>query len=542
LKRACWTTNSGASVNATVYIDSTSRVYDATVSPSVTTYTADSAYAQEGSSFALLGDIPGGNDFTDYGDITSGIFDFTGISSLQIDWMMATGIYTSTSMYSSGSVYNYTYTADFELQYRTSPTSSWITVAEIDDTLTDGWEHFSLKDPIIDLSSQMQFRFYSPYHSAPAIAIDSVSFKQGSTCVKPVNLTTDFITQGAAQVSWTGIASSYTYEAGIAGQSSTYGGSTSGDSVVFSGLTPKTTYWFTVSPNCGTGIVSPTSDTLYFSTDCDEISTFPTIESFESNSTWELCWNTYGSSSTYLWDLNRTSSYQISSAFDGTEYAWANYYGTRYLESPVIDASSLVTLSVEFYYFIDEYYGGGDELSVEYRMSPSGPWVNLLTTSTPTSNWTKGFVVVPSTGSEMQIRFVSVGKYKDGIGLDLITFDEGPTCLPVNIASIDDITDNSATVVIDGPSANYEVMIEQPSVDPTDGSLIFSQATGVTYTVSQDSVQQLSSLTAESIYGVWVRAVCAPGDTSDWSSVNTFTTMCAALSLPYTEEQTECII
>ena len=540
VKRQCWSEVSGADIDATWYLDSSQVQYQSYPNP--TLYNNDTSFvAGQGSTFARLGSgtSSAGTDYS--GEIQSGVFDLSALSSLQIDLLVAGGYYSVT--YSSGTKYETE--PDFYIDYRTSSSGSWNRVLEYVDTIFDGWTLVSIDEPIIDLSSTMEFRFGYIGGGLP-IAVDSISFKQGSTCVKPVNLTTDLVTQNVAQVSWTGIAANYSYDAGIVGQSSTLGGSTSGDSVVFSGLSPKTTYWITVSPDCGTGVASPVSDTLFFSTDCDEISTFPTIESFESNSTWELCYEAtsqYTSSWTqYGWNLDKTgSSYDISGAYSGNQYAWAYWSGDAWLVSPVIDASSLTTLEVEFYYFVDAWvssWSGAsytEELIVEYRLSPSDAWTPLFNDDQASTTWKKGVAITPATSSEMQIRFTVDGGGGDGLGLDYITFDEGPTCLPVSIASIDNITDQSATVEIDGPAANYEVYLEQPSIDATTGLLVFAQATGTSYLLTQDSIQQLTSLTAESIYGVWVREICSPGDTSDWSSVETFTTLCAALSLPYTE-------
>ena len=69
------------------------------------------------------------------------------------------------------------------------------------------------------------------------------------------------------------------------------------------------------------------------------------------------------------------------------------------------------------------------------------------------------------------------------------------------------------------------------------GATGFTAGQGQRYQFSSASAT-LSGLTAETDYDVYVRAICAVGDTSDWSAVASFTTPCAVIVPAYLEDFT----
>ena len=535
VKRQCWTGNSGAVVDATWYIDSAHGITSFPAS-----YTNDTSFiAGEGSTFARLGTSTSTSGApTDFsGDIVSGVFDFSALSSLQIDLLAAGGAYTFASSWSSG-----TTLPNFYIDYRTSASGPWNRVLEYVDTAFDGWTSVSIDNPIIDLSSTMEFRFGYTGGGLP-VAVDSIVFKQGSTCVKPDGLVAFNTTTTGTDVLWNGITPGYrfTYGEVLTGTAlSTASATTAAASI--SGLNPQTSYWVVVEGDCGSGTFTDFSDTLFFDTECSSIASFPYLESFESTSVYEKCWSQEKVLGTPRdWDLDETTTWgsPAKSPFDGIEYAEGSSSSgidIHRLISPVIDASTLTTLEVSWYYGVQEWFGDQNTLELEYRLSPSDPWVSVWSSNGDNvDDWTLAEVVIPVTSSTMQIAYKETDDWGYGSVIDYITFDEGPTCLPVNIASIDNVTNSSADVLIAGTAADYEVYVELPT--GVNGVMTFSQATGTTYTVSNDSLVLLTGLAADSTYGVFVRKICgsAAGDTSDWRGPVIFKTICDAQLLPYAE-------
>jgi hypothetical protein len=259
--------------------------------------------------------------------------------------------------------------------------------------------------------------------------------------------------------------------------------------------------------------------------------TLPYTESFES--TGLGCWESYGSLASYVWDVDKTSSWDIPSAYDGTEYAYANYYGTRYLVSPLIDGSTVNTLTIDFYYWIDAWGSSTEEFIVEYRLGLNDPWVEVFNTDVATTAWTNASVTIGSTSGEMQVRFTSIGHYGDGIGLDAVTFEEGPFCPePANISFVP--TNNSVTITWDSPNGtNSGSNIEW-------GSLNFAQGTGAAFGFGGDtsgvtSPFTLTGLSPDSTYSIYIQDSCSNGDVTDWVGPLTFTTSCDAVVAPYFE-------
>lgn len=538
VKRQCWDANSGAVLDATWYIDSA----HGNTSSFPYVYTNDTSFiAGEGSTFARLGTSTSTSGSpTDFsGEIISGVFDFSALSSLQIDLLAAGGPYTYASSWSSG-----TTLPDFIIEYRTSTSGSWNEVLNFKDTAFDGWTNVSIADPIIDLSSTMQFRFRYTGGGLP-IAVDSISFKQGSTCVTPIGLASYNTTQTTTDFLWTGISSSYRYTYGEAVSGNVLGtNTTTAATASLSGLSPQTSYWVVVEGDCGGGTYTNPSDTLFFDTECSMIAAFPHVESFETTSVYEKCWTGEVVSGTPRdWDLDETGAWgswsNTNAAYAGTEYAEGSSTSgidVHRLISPILDASSLTTLEVSFYFGAEAWGSDQNSLELEYRLSDSDPWTTVWSSGgVEYDNWEFVEVVIPVTSSTMQVAFKETDEFGYGVVLDYITFDEGPTCLPTTIASIEDITTNSALITIDDAPADYEVYVELAGGSV--GNPVFAQATGTSYTLTNDSSLVVSGLSSDSLYGVFVRRICgsAVGDTSEWRGPVSFKTLCAAQPLPLAE-------
>lgn len=101
---------------------------------------------------------------------------------------------------------------------------------------------------------------------------------------------------------------------------------------------------------------------------------------------------------------------------------------------------------------------------------------------------------------------------------------ETPTCLVPSNLTASNITNNGATLEWSGAGLNYEI---QYIPTPT-SSLINLTAT--------DSSYVLSGLLSNSTISYIVREICGSGDTSLWSNVYSFTTLCTPnTTLPYTQ-------
>lgn len=105
------------------------------------------------------------------------------------------------------------------------------------------------------------------------------------------------------------------------------------------------------------------------------------------------------------------------------------------------------------------------------------------------------------------------------------------SCLSATAVSSSNITSSGASVSWTAPSTvpanGYEVYYSTSNTAPGDSP------TGTEMSASTSI--NLSSLSPQTTYYVWVRSLCSGTDKSVWSSVASFTTLCAAYTIPYSE-------
>ena len=97
---------------------------------------------------------------------------------------------------------------------------------------------------------------------------------------------------------------------------------------------------------------------------------------------------------------------------------------------------------------------------------------------------------------------------------------------PTNI-TLSGISSSSATANWVGFASNYQYsLVNSPTAGPSSGTL----------GTSSNLNTSLSNLSAASTYCVYVRAICAPGDTSTWAGPICFNTPCLSYTAPFLED------
>lgn len=116
--------------------------------------------------------------------------------------------------------------------------------------------------------------------------------------------------------------------------------------------------------------------------------------------------------------------------------------------------------------------------------------------------------------------------------IDDVTLSQVASCYPPTGLTATGVTSTSATVnwsASTTPPANgYDVYYSTTNTAPTAATV--PQFTGVT-----GLSQTLTGLESNKAYYVWVRSSCSTSDVSAWSGTLTFTTLCGAATLPYTQ-------
>ncbi len=213
-------------------------------------------------------------------------------------------------------------------------------------------------------------------------------------------------------------------------------------------------------------------------------------------------------------------------------------------QSPIIDLTAASNagetwIQVSHDYVNNEEYGNGNNLSLEYYDADSSSWLiwgnyipdNSTATadycsSTPSTNSSSildisSFTSTQLSGFMYRISYSASGDWTFGFCSfsPTISSQTPPSCVDVSNVTYSNITATSAEIswTSDDSSFNIEV------VDVTAGGT----ATGTATYTGVTSPYQLSGLSSNNEYEVYVQTDCGSGETSDWVSVS-FSTLNSA--------------
>ncbi len=343
------------------------------------------------------------------------------------------------------------------------------------------------------------------------------------SCIAPVNLAASSITPTTATGTWDldpTATNGYNWEVVPSGDGQGNNVVASGtvgvgvNSASISSLTAQTTYDLYVQSDCGSG--TEWSSAYTFMTPCLAVTTFPFNEDFESITTGQpACWGIAGTSSTTY------HFYSNASGFTGRGMKFDSYYNgsgnTSELTTPTLDLSGLSTARLKFQF--KNPTGGNFEVLIS--TNGGSTYTSLETGLTGQTTWLeKTYDITANIGSNVMIQFKGTSNYGGGdanIYLDDVTVEEIPSCTEPNTLTTASITINSADLgwTEAGTATSWEVEY---------GANGFTQGTG-TKVVTGSNPYSLTGLTPETNYDFYVRAICAPGDTSPVVGPASFTTL-----------------
>ncbi|SDX36165.1 GEVED domain-containing protein [Aequorivita viscosa] len=447
-------------------------------------------------------------------DATSAEFSF--------DWQ-ATG---------EGTTYKYDYLRVWMVPTSFSPTAgSQITAAAdrikvgSDFNLGSGWTTY--QNTTLDLSTfagqtmrlVFEWRNDSSGGAQPPAAIDNISLEI-PTCPAPLDLMVDAVTTTTADVSWTDQASTSAYDVkyGTPGfDPSTEGTMVPGNATgaTLTGLTANTSYQFYARAKCGVGIGGSTSSwagPITFKTACGAVAAM--FENFDSYATGNIvpdCWErmvpatSAGSqsiSSTSPASGNRNIYQYTSSTSNSVIVALPLFSnvnaGTHWLKLKARVGSGTGTLSVGYVTDVSDY---NSFTLIE----------DVTITNTSYASNSEYTVVIPNTvpaGARLGIKSAANGTshYWDDV-----SWEQVPSCFEPTALVATGVTET--TVDIDWTAGNTEsswnISWGTPGYTPGDVNEIATAITSVTN-------YQITGLTAETEYDVYVQSDCESDGTSDW--------------------------
>ena len=292
-----------------------------------------------------------------------------------------------------------------------------------------------------------------------------------------------------------------------------------------SGLTANTTYKYYVRAVCSAGDLSLWAGPFTFSTPC-VASTVPYFEGFESgytdNAAVAGCLSQESITNNGVWTANNTQVSYNRAPYAGAWNAFLQFGNDDWLFIP-----------------IDLTGGTSYTFGAFARQDGSSPINSDVTVSYGTANNAAAMTnaIVPTTGivdgAYQQLTgvftpattgtyYIGIKGYMDGvpwyISLDDISVITTPNCPPPNALTAGNLTATSADLgwTENGSATSWEVEY---------GIAGFTQGTGTAAVVAANPYA-ISGLTADTDYQFYVRAICAPGDTSPWAAGSLFTGYC----------------
>ncbi len=392
-----------------------------------------------------------------------------------------------------------------------------------------------------------------------ALLIDEVRYERIPTCPRPSNniVIPSSISDTSATFTWSAAGSGTSFEVEYGINPLGDPGNTrllmSTDSLALFTLTPGTAYCYWVREICAPGDTSFWAGPTCFSTLCPLNGYLaPYFTNFEgisigtasgSPAGWENCWTHTTISGSVRWESeDATGSNENSTGtgpfFDATFYpvSGGTYMyletsssgGPAELKSPLIDISALNNPALKYYYhmfgttinymlvFAEDANGTRtlvDSIAGQQQAQQMDPFALQEIPLTNLTGSTYYFVFQGHRGTS----------FTGDISIDDVSVEEGSTCpTPIALAATN-VTATQVDLSWTAGTGTFEIEY---------GVGAFAQGTGSVITTTQNPYT-LTGLSGSTAYTFYVREICAPGDTSDWSTPGSFITPCVTVMAPY---------
>lgn len=392
------------------------------------------------------------------------------------------------------------------------------------------------------------------------IALDDFGFEEAPTCPDPAQLAVQGRTTSSITLGWTAAnATSWDIEYGAAGSALGATGNTtvsvSTNPYTVTGLAAGTEYDFWVREVCSSSDQSAWVGPITGTTHCSAVMA-PWSEDFDSTS-WTAGTGTYNSGSELAgcW-LATPEAQQVAAG----PYSWGVRSGTTttgltgpsadvsgsgnyvyaeasmgapdqvgFLESPLLALDSLAKPRVQFYYYMWGVFV--NELKLQVWVDSTSSWQTYWTAQGNQGNlWQFAEVDLSGfAGDTIVLRWAAKkGNGSQGdIAIDEVVVDSAPLCPEPTQFAVTGVGLNSATFQwLTGGSNAWSLTVGTTGFTPSGQNLMNTAATNATWT----------GLSAGTTYDAYVRDTCGVLGASDWVGPLTFTTRCAPVSAPWTED------
>lgn len=384
------------------------------------------------------------------------------------------------------------------------------------------------------------------------------------TCPFPTVPLVQSVSSNSVLLTWnSGGATNWQVEYGPAGFAPGNGTIVNATSNPFSltGLTPSTAYDWFVRDSCAPGDVSIWTAGTSFSTLCTP-ATAPWINGLEG-AAWVTGTGFFNAGDAINTCFDRDPGGIPAGTFTGDFY-WGAGQGpsANFGSGPSVD-HTLGTATGKYMYAVAALGNNGDVANISTRLVDLSPltvpelrfWYHMFGTDMGTLNvevdngtgfvnvwsitgqqqtaaadpWLEAIVPIPQfAGDTIRVRFVatSTGGFQGEMAIDDISLDEAPTCPQPN--NLQALAVGATNVNLDwtpGLASDWNIAYGAPGFSPLSGTIV--NVTGQPY--------NLTGLTPDTDYEIYVRDSCGTGDVSVWVGPLAIRTACLPTAAPYAE-------
>ncbi|AGC78718.1 putative secreted protein (Por secretion system target) [Nonlabens dokdonensis] len=400
-----------------------------------------------------------------------------------------------------------------------------------------------------------------------AMFLDDINYEEIPSCPNPNGLSVNSIGDDNLDLSWnpgnteTEWIVEYATPDFATGTPVQVTGVTSNTNYILNNLTPNTPYQVRVFAVCNPMDISPSTNPV-------TTRTFPLGPQGVSCTTgapgyiWEDSfengiggWTGDVGTANGQWDFTGGSAANGGTGSTGTG-PFAPADGSRYvffessggingtpvvssMVSPPIDLTMGANDELELSFFFHSFGGDQTIFEVGYGTSATGPFTNVFTyvgslQTAQTDPYAQLGAMLPSTliGQTIYIQITATeepggeGGFVGDIALDLMRIQTcGTFCSAPSGVSVSAIGSDTATI---GWTENGNATVWEVAVQAAGTGVPTGNGTSTTNNPYTDS-----TLMPATDYEVYVRADCGGGFFSDWTSVETFSTLCAPFVAPY---------
>ena len=414
--------------------------------------------------------------------------------------------------------------------------STFTALATVSPTNNYTWELFEI--PLNDYTGDGQYIALGYSGASNYMYIDDIEVSLIPDCPRPRNITFSNITTTTAQVSWVDTNANY-FEIEYGPSGFAHGTGTlvtsSLPSVTLYGLRHSSRYDVYVRGLCTSFDTSNWSFVSGFTTECGIIDSLPYTQNFHG---WGVgtgarpaCWTCGGYSSyPYIMNVTDASSQVIGQTFYLYSYSSNQVYAILPLLDSISYPSSMVQTvfrgwtnnSTSTSYSHDVIVG----LCSTPDISTFIPFDTITLTDIPTL-YEVAFDTITSSAQYVTFVSTSTGSaYYNYVYIDSVAVELIPDCQRPNNLVTSNVLSNGVTLTWNNRSSSVAWQVEYVYHG-------FAIGSG-TRIITTSNPLVITGLQPSTSYDLYVRSICGPGDTSEWSRTpHNFSTMQNPAPVPY---------